>query len=55
MDAGHKEVIIMGDHLFKPRKFAMMLPNIFNDWIKLLIENISSSSSREVIPCYLNL
>lgn len=38
MDAGHKEVIIFGDHLFRPRKFAMMLPNIFNDWGKLLIE-----------------
>ncbi len=38
MDAGHKEVIILGDHLFKPRKFAMMLPNIFNDWTKLLVE-----------------
>lgn len=38
MDAGHKEVIILGDHLFKPRRFAMMVPNIFNDWTKLLIE-----------------
>ena len=38
MDAGHKEVIILGDHLFKPRKFAVMIPNIFNDWTKLLIE-----------------
>ncbi|QOI97369.1 MAG: FAD-dependent oxidoreductase [Flammeovirgaceae bacterium] len=38
MDAGHKEVIIMGDHLFKPRKFAVMIPNIFNDWTKLLVE-----------------
>ncbi len=38
MDAGDKEVIIMGDHLFKPRKFAVMIPNIFNHWTKLLIE-----------------
>lgn len=38
MDAGHKEVIILGDHLFKPRKFAIMIPNIFNDWTKLLVE-----------------
>jgi sulfide:quinone oxidoreductase len=38
MDAGHKEVIILGDHLFKPRKFAVMIPNIFNDWTKILIE-----------------
>ena len=38
MDAGHKEVIIFGDHLFRPRKFAIMIPNIFNDWTKVLIE-----------------
>lgn len=38
MDAGHKEVIILSDHLFRPRKFAIMIPNIFNDWTKLLIE-----------------
>ncbi len=38
MDAGHKEVIILGDHLFKPRRFAIMIPNIFNDWTKLLVE-----------------
>lgn len=38
MDAGHKEVIILSDHLFKPRNFAMMIPNIFNHWSKLLIE-----------------
>jgi len=38
MDAGHKEVIILSDHLFKPRKFAVMIPNIFNHWTKLLLE-----------------
>lgn len=38
MDAGHKEVIIFGDHLFKPRHFAVMIPNIFNHWTKLLVE-----------------
>lgn len=38
MDAGHKEVIILSDHLFKPRNFALMIPNIFNHWSKLLIE-----------------
>ena len=38
MDAGHKEVLILGDHLFKPRRFALMVPNIFNDWGKQLIE-----------------
>lgn len=38
MDAGHKEVIIFADHLFKPRKFAVMIPNVLNHWTKLLIE-----------------
>lgn len=38
MDAGHKEEIIFGDRLFRPRNFAVMIPNIFNDWGKLLIE-----------------
>lgn len=38
MDAGHKEVIILSDHLFRPRKFAVMIPNIFNHWTKLLLE-----------------
>jgi sulfide:quinone oxidoreductase len=38
MDAGHKEVIIFGDHMFKPRNFAIMIPNVFNHWTKLLIE-----------------
>lgn len=38
MDAGHKEVIILGNSLFKPRWFAIMLPNVFNDFSKLMLE-----------------
>lgn len=38
MDAGHKEVIILGNALFKPRWFAIMVPNVFNDWSKLILE-----------------
>jgi sulfide:quinone oxidoreductase len=38
MDAGKKEVIIISDHLFKPRKFALMIPNIFYDFSKVLLE-----------------
>jgi len=38
MDAGNKEVIILSNSLFPPRKFAMMLPNIFGDWMKVLVE-----------------
>jgi len=38
MDAGHKEVYLFANHLFKPRQFAIMLPNIFNDLGKVLLE-----------------
>ncbi len=38
MDAGHKEVIIVGNSLFKPRWFAVMIPNVFNDFSKLTLE-----------------
>lgn len=38
MDAGKKEVIILSDTLFKPRKFAIMIPNIFYDFSKVLFE-----------------
>lgn len=38
MDAGHKEVYILANHLFKPRQIAIMLPNVFNDWGKVLLE-----------------
>ncbi|MHB8840663.1 MAG: NAD(P)/FAD-dependent oxidoreductase [Candidatus Aquicultor sp.] len=38
LDAGRKEVIIVTNHLLKPRQFAMMLPNPFNDFTKLFLE-----------------
>jgi len=38
MDAGKKEVLIFSNHLFKPRSFAIMLPNIFYDIGKVLLE-----------------
>lgn len=38
MDAGKKEVLIVSNHLFKPRTFAIMLPNIFYDFSKVLFE-----------------
>lgn len=38
MDAGKKEVIIFANHLFKPRAFAIMIPNIFYDFSKILFE-----------------
>lgn len=38
MDAGKKEVIILSNHLFKPRSIAIMLPNVIWDFGKVLLE-----------------
>ena len=38
MDCGKKEVIIFSDHLFKPRNFAIMLPNVIYDFSKVFLE-----------------
>lgn len=38
MDAGKKEVLIVSNHLFRPRTFALMLPNVFYDLGKVLLE-----------------
>jgi sulfide:quinone oxidoreductase len=38
MDAGNKEVIILGNKLFKPRAFAVMIPNLIGDVNKVLFE-----------------
>jgi sulfide:quinone oxidoreductase len=38
MDAGNKEVIILGNHLFPPRQFQVMLPNVLGDFNKVLVE-----------------
>jgi sulfide:quinone oxidoreductase len=38
MDAGKKEVLIVSNHLFRPRSFALMLPNIFYDFGKVMLE-----------------
>lgn len=38
MDAGKKEVLILSNRLFKPRVFALMLPNVFYDFTKVLLE-----------------
>ena len=38
MDAGHKEVYLVANHLFRPRQFAIMLPNVFNDLGKVFLE-----------------
>lgn len=38
MDAGKKEVIILSNNLFRPRTFAIMLPNVLYDFSKVMIE-----------------
>lgn len=38
MDAGKKEVIILSNNLFRPRVFAVMIPNILYDFGKVLFE-----------------
>lgn len=38
MDAGEKEVIIVSNSLFKPRKFAIMVPNVIFDFFKVFLE-----------------
>lgn len=38
MDAGEKEVIILSNSLFKPRVFALMIPNVIFDFFKVFLE-----------------
>lgn len=38
MDAGKKEVLIFSDKLFKPRNFAIMVPNVLYDFTKVFVE-----------------
>jgi sulfide:quinone oxidoreductase len=38
MDAGKKEVLILSSSLFKPRSFAIMIPNVLYDFNKVLLE-----------------
>lgn len=38
MNAGKKEILLLGTETFKPRKIAVLIPNLFNDWNKVLFE-----------------
>jgi hypothetical protein len=51
MDAGNKEVLILSNRLFPPRKFAMMLPNVFGDVEGARREDADAQvSPRVVVP-----
>lgn len=47
MDAGKKEVIIFSNHLFKPRTFAIMIPNVLYDFNKVILEKYFMWKSRK--------
>ena len=47
MDAGYKEVYILTNDLFKPRKFELMLPNPVSDWGKILLEKYMLWKNRK--------
>jgi len=46
MDCGKKEVLIFSDHLFKPRNFAIMIPNVIYDFNKVILEKYFMWKSR---------
>lgn len=46
MDAGRKEVWILASSLFKPRKFEIMIPNIFYNAGKLILERYMLLKNR---------
>jgi sulfide:quinone oxidoreductase len=47
MDAGKKEVLLLSTSLFKPRTFAIMIPNVIYDFNKVLLEKYFMWKSRK--------
>lgn len=46
MDAGDKEVVILSDHLFRPRRFQLMVPLVFGDLAKVMLEKYFMIKNR---------
>lgn len=46
MDAGGKEVYLLSNHMFKPRLFEILLPNVFGHPGKLLLEQYMLFKNR---------
>jgi sulfide:quinone oxidoreductase len=46
MDAGGKEVWILASSLFKPRAFEIMVPNVFYDFGKIMLEKYMLMKNR---------
>lgn len=46
MDAGCKEVYLVSNHLFKPRLFELLIPNVFHHPGKLLLEKYMLTKNR---------
>ena len=47
MDAGKKEVLLLSTSLFKPRTFAIMIPNLIYDFNKVILEKYFLWKSRK--------
>ena len=54
MDVGKNEVIIFSDKLFKPRNFAIMLPNVIYDFNKVILEKYFLWKTKTVILLTVN-
>ena len=38
MDAGQQGVIMLSDHVFRPRKYEILIPGPWSHWAKLVFE-----------------
>jgi sulfide:quinone oxidoreductase len=38
MDAGRQGVVLLSDHVFRPRRFELLIPDPWSHWAKLAFE-----------------